>query len=55
MRKLHHEISKSIEVAARFGFISQDIFKNHITSTKRSMSFVIWSVLFVFLNLACNF
>ncbi len=42
MRRLHPEFKKSIEIAARFGFISQDIFENFVTTKKQSMSYRLW-------------
>ncbi len=45
MKGVHPDFSKSIEVAARFGFISQDIFMSFVTTRKRSVAYSIWRAL----------
>ncbi len=42
MKELHPEILEAIEIAARFGFISQEIFFKFVTSRRRTMAYFIW-------------
>lgn len=45
MKSVHPDFAKSIEIAARFGFISQDIFTNYVTTRKRTVTYSVWSSL----------